>query len=86
LANGLDHTLARVPPRHPLQKGQKVKKSLQTAGWHLFGSARVGAKRTRSQKVRLEQIPRPLTSKTKSDAVQASNAGAWSVQWMYPPD
>jgi len=33
-----------VPPRHPLQKGQKVKKSLQTASWHLFGPETVEAK------------------------------------------
>ena len=41
MANGLDHTLAPVPPRHPLQEGQKVKKSLHaladiclaTRGW-----------------------------------------------------
>ena len=51
---------ATETPPAKRSKGQKVSPCL---GWHLLGPERVGAKRARSQKVRLEQIPRPLTSK-----------------------
>ena len=65
----------------PCKKVKRSKSHFRIASWHLFGPERVGAKRSRSQKVRLELIPGQLTSKRKSDAVQASDPGGMGC-WL----